>query len=410
VPAPHAGDLALRELMKVNKLQHQDGFRVLRREGALDRLAQQIQEWLFARGPFGLGPAIEKIVGRIRGGGDLHAKALPPFQIDQAMRRDGEQPRFERASSLVFCQQRRAILFCGEAIRPKIGDQVFRFGLIRSPGAQDSDELPVVSTTQLRGRGSVHRQDALHEGQILLMTRSCFGRHKGKREWSSPFFASIDFDPGGSGRIDFASANREMSKRCNAGGNKNRIKPMAGISLSRPGPCVVGFTGHRRIENENKIAQVLRGVIASLQKEVGRDLIGRSSIASGADTLFAEACLAANMKWIAQLPFPEAEFKNDFSETDWKRARALLDRAERIQVSSESPERPRGYLDCGLATVEGADLMVAVWDGQAPRGLGGTAQIVEHARAVQKPLVLISPDGLEIKRERFSASESREDT
>jgi hypothetical protein len=176
---------------------------------------------------------------------------------------------------------------------------------------------------------------------------------------------------------------------------------MTGISLSRPRPSVVGFTGHRRLKNEKAIAQVVRGVIASLQRDVGRDLVGRSSIASGADTLFAEACLAANMKWIALLPFPEAEFEKDFSEADWKRAKALLDRAERIEISSETAERPRGYLECGLATVDGADLMVAVWDGKAPRGLGGTADIVEHARAVQKPLILISPDGVKVKRERF---------
>ena len=179
---------------------------------------------------------------------------------------------------------------------------------------------------------------------------------------------------------------------------------MTGISLSHSRPFVVGFTGHRRIESEEKLAPVLREVIASLQQDTGRDLVGRSSIASGADTLFAEACVASNLKWIALLPFPEAEFKKDFSEADWKRAQAMLDRAERIEVSSETAERPRGYLDCGLATVDGADLMVAVWDGKAPRGLGGTAEIVEHARLVQKPLILISPDGVEIKRERVSGT------
>jgi hypothetical protein len=180
---------------------------------------------------------------------------------------------------------------------------------------------------------------------------------------------------------------------------------MAGIFLSRSGPCVVGFTGHRRVKNEKALAEVLLKVIASLQQEADRALIGRSSIASGADTLFAEACLASNMKWIALLPFPEGEFKKDFSEADWTRAKGLLDRAERVEISSEIAERPRGYLDCGLATVDGAELMVAVWDGKAPRGQGGTADIVAHARAVQKPLILISADGVKISRERFSGQE-----
>jgi hypothetical protein len=176
---------------------------------------------------------------------------------------------------------------------------------------------------------------------------------------------------------------------------------MAGTSLSHSRPFVVGFTGHRRVRNEEKIAKVLQEVIASVQRDVGGELIGRSSIASGGDTLFAEACLAANLKWIAQLPFPEIEFKKDFSGPDWTRARAVLDRAEQVEISSETAERPRSYLDCGLATVDGADLMIAVWDGKASRGTGGTAQIVEHARHTLKPLILISPDGLEIKRERF---------
>ena len=176
---------------------------------------------------------------------------------------------------------------------------------------------------------------------------------------------------------------------------------MAGISKAHSRPLVVGFTGHRRLPNEEKIAEALRDVLASIRHEINDDMIGRSSIASGGDTLFAEACMAANLKWIALLPFPEAEFKKDFSEPDWKRAKTLLNRAERVEISSQAAERPRSYLDCGLTTVDGADLMIAVWDGQAPRGLGGTADIVEHARLVQKPLILISPDGLEVKRERF---------
>jgi hypothetical protein len=176
---------------------------------------------------------------------------------------------------------------------------------------------------------------------------------------------------------------------------------MAGLSLSHSGPFIIGFTGHRRVENEEKVARVLREVIAGLRRDLGADLIGRSSVASGGDTLFAEACRAANFKWVALLPFPEAEFKKDFNDGDWERAKALLDHAARVETLADIAERPQGYLHCGLATVDGADVMVALWDGKAPRGRGGTAEIVEHARLVQKPLVLISSNGLEVTRERF---------
>jgi hypothetical protein len=176
---------------------------------------------------------------------------------------------------------------------------------------------------------------------------------------------------------------------------------MPGLSLSHSRPFIVGFTGHRQVENEERAAAVLGEVIAALQRDLGAALIGRSSIASGGDTLFAEACRAAHLKWVALLPFPEAEFKKDFDDGDWKRVRTLLNQAERIETLSDTAERPQGYLDCGLATVEGADVMVALWDGKASRGLGGTAQIVEHARLLQKPLVLISSEGFEVTRERF---------
>jgi hypothetical protein len=176
---------------------------------------------------------------------------------------------------------------------------------------------------------------------------------------------------------------------------------MADVSLSQSQCLVLGFTGHRRVRDEDKVGKVLCELIASLRRESGREMMGRSSIASGGDVLFAEACLASNLKWIALLPFPEAEFKKDFSEKEWARAKALLGQALRVETHSATADRPAGYLECGLATVEGADVMVALWDGKASRGLGGTAEIVAHTRTLQKPLILIHADNLEVNRERF---------
>ena len=176
---------------------------------------------------------------------------------------------------------------------------------------------------------------------------------------------------------------------------------MDGVFLPRTDPVIVGFTGHRHLRDENKVASLLREVVGSLRREIGGEMIGRSSVASGADTLFAEACLEADLKWVALLPFPEADFKKDFDEGAWQRARALLDRAARIETLSTVAERPAGYLRCGLVTVAGANLMIAVWDEKASRGPGGTADVVAHARTLQKPLILINPDSLEIARERF---------
>jgi hypothetical protein len=179
---------------------------------------------------------------------------------------------------------------------------------------------------------------------------------------------------------------------------------MADVSSLQSRCLVLGFTGHRTVRNEKKVSQVLCETIASLRRENDREVMGRSSIASGGDVLFAEACLASNLKWIAQLPFPETEFKKDFSERDWARAKALLNQALRVETFSATANRPAGYLECGLATLEGADVMIALWDGKASRGPGGTAEIVAHTRSLRKPLVLIHAEDLDVTRERFLES------
>ena len=43
------------------------------------------------------------------------------------------------------------------------------------------------------------------------------------------------------------------------------------------------------------------------------------------------------------------------------------------------------YMDAGLRMLDEIDLLVAVWDGQAARGLGGTAQLVDAAKQLHLP-------------------------
>lgn len=171
---------------------------------------------------------------------------------------------------------------------------------------------------------------------------------------------------------------------------------------SLPPVWVVGFTGHRHLQHPEKVGQLLRNLIDSLRSEISGQLMGFSSVAIGADTLFAEACLSSGMPWNALLPRPENEFKNDFNEADWAKTSALLHQAARVESLPATRDRDLAYLECGLSTVEQADFMIAVWDGTSSRGPGGTAEVVAHARSLTKPLILIHPNRLEIERERFS--------
>jgi hypothetical protein len=169
-----------------------------------------------------------------------------------------------------------------------------------------------------------------------------------------------------------------------------------------PPGWIVGFTGHRRLRNPEAVAEVMRELVASLIKEIPGQLVGHSSVAIGGDTLFAEICLAAGIPWIALLPVAEDNFRSDFSEGDWARARALLHRAARVDSLAAVKDRNLAYLEAGLATVEEADVMIALWDGQPSRGTGGTADVVAHARVLGKPLIIVHPDELSLARERVT--------
>ena len=89
--------------------------------------------------------------------------------------------------------------------------------------------------------------------------------------------------------------------------------------------------------------------------------------------------------------------------------KALLDKAEHLQVSNDD-EGPRddAYLDCGMETVNGSDLLLAVWDGEAARGRGGTAEVIEYARSVGKPIIIIDAVTGERRTENWDALNVRE--
>ena len=162
---------------------------------------------------------------------------------------------------------------------------------------------------------------------------------------------------------------------------------------------VVGFTGHRHLEDPVAVGKIIRAELALLQEKQGGLIAGYTSVAIGADTLFAEACLTLNIPWTAALPFSPDEFRDDFSAAEWSCASDLLKRALEVEICGTADDRTAAYLRCGLRTVDQSDLVMAVWDGKPARGEGGTGEVVAYARKQKKPLILIHPVRKEITRE-----------
>jgi hypothetical protein len=152
---------------------------------------------------------------------------------------------------------------------------------------------------------------------------------------------------------------------------------------------IVGFSGHRQVADPIATGNAISSALAALRQEAPGDWIGVSSVAAGSDQLFAEQVLEAGLPWHAILPLPRAEFREDFDSADWANAERLLLRAAHSRVIDETGSREDGYLDCGMETVNDADILIAIWDGQPARGKGGTADVVEYAKAMGKPVLVL---------------------
>ncbi|MBI2511165.1 MAG: hypothetical protein HYV96_04255 [Opitutae bacterium] len=164
---------------------------------------------------------------------------------------------------------------------------------------------------------------------------------------------------------------------------------------------VLGFSGHRQVVNSVGVAATIAQVLESLRSETRGEWIALSSVAAGGDQLFVGEALRADFSWHAILPLPRAEFAKDFSPEGWAEVEKLLAHAEHARVITEHGAREDAYLDCGIETVNSADVLLAVWDGQPARGKGGTAEVVEYARAIGKPLAIVDPTTLTVSRENF---------
>ncbi len=168
---------------------------------------------------------------------------------------------------------------------------------------------------------------------------------------------------------------------------------------------VVGFTGHRHLADPAGTARAIRGALNSLRTEVPGEWIALSSIARGSDQLFVQQARGIGMSWNAILPLPRAEFANDFAPAEWSAVETTLATADHLKVITENGDRKDAYLDCGIETVNGSDVLIAVWDGDSARGKGGTADVVQYAKSTGKPVMIIDADTHEVRKENWNRLE-----
>jgi hypothetical protein len=151
----------------------------------------------------------------------------------------------------------------------------------------------------------------------------------------------------------------------------------------------IGITGHRDLSSAT-CSLVAAAIAAELERFSAID--GISSLAEGADQLFAEEVLRAGGALTAVVP--SAQYGRSFATTDgsaaYRRLRALAREVIELPFSSPSED---AYWAAGQRVVGLAEVLLAVWDGTPSRGAGGTADVIAFADERGVPTTIVWPPG-----------------
>ncbi len=155
---------------------------------------------------------------------------------------------------------------------------------------------------------------------------------------------------------------------------------------------IVGVTGHRRLVDLERIKCGVDEALSKIQAAYLPDRVTLlSPLAEGADRLVVKQWLPRpTVRLVALLPLPVEDYMEDFSRLESRREfQVLLKQAEEVITLPPCADRNEAYLNAGRYLVEHCDVLLAIWNGRAARGVGGTGEIVQLARERGTPLAWV---------------------
>jgi hypothetical protein len=189
-------------------------------------------------------------------------------------------------------------------------------------------------------------------------------------------------------------------------------------TLQIPIAVRIGVTGHRKLANEGLVREGVRRVLTRLDESLAHTphvYVAVSPLAEGADRIVAHEvlqwqgtnCRASELE--APLPMPADEYAKDFatpeSKAEFRQLLAVASRsivldsdadkvnkydADTDEVRNRKAENHRhAYRRVGLWVAENCDVLIAIWNGNKARGVGGTAEILEFSATISRSVVWI---------------------
>ena len=170
--------------------------------------------------------------------------------------------------------------------------------------------------------------------------------------------------------------------------------PRPALLAGRHGRQVVttlGVTGHQLIPDDAR--EMVVGAIREILSDADVPLSARTSLAAGADQLFATELLRTGGS--LHVIVPSDNYEQTFTaDEDLALYRSLLAAADTVTRLDFDKPSEAAFLAAGKAVVDSCETLVAVWDGEPARGLGGTADIVGYARETGTVVIVVWPDGM----------------
>lgn len=150
----------------------------------------------------------------------------------------------------------------------------------------------------------------------------------------------------------------------------------------------IAVTGHRGLPaaTAELVDRELREMLAAQD-----DLTGLSCLADGADQMFARAVLDAGGR--LEVIVPAEQYREGLPAEAHAAYDELFSKALRVHRLGFTESRSESHMQASRLMIDKADTLLAVWDGKAARGYGGTADIVAYARKVSTPVSIVWPPG-----------------
>ena len=228
-----------------------------------------------------------------------------------------------------------------------------------------------------------------HIGELYKSNKSGMSFFQWKEKWAKSI---ITDDPCEFCAQDQHGRNIEITTTNPEEGNKMATKPIYYIAFTGHRPNKLGGyddTSPKRVALRNKIEETLQRAVDVHSKMY--EIVVISGGALGVDQDAARVARRMNIPFIVAQPCKNHESKW-FEESKIK-YRKMLELAREVVLVSNGTYDELGakcMQDRNIWMVDHCNVLIAVWDGSS----GGTANCVNYAKSVNKPIVYINPNDL----------------